>query len=188
MATLDRPDGSQSAARPTPGGDATTAGAAPSVAAAPAEIDRELFALYFGPNAAPFLATLDKMYAANPSLKRAVRSWSWPAFLVTVPWFLYRKRWLEAVTFTLLPIVFFYFFPKASSAGIGLALVAGMQAKAWYVMAAAGRIRSILREETDPHRAREKIARAGGVSIPGAIIGGVMLLGAVAGVLMPLLR
>jgi hypothetical protein len=158
----------------------TTRNTKVSVGEAAPPIDRELLAIYFAPNPAPFLATFDKMRAANPWLKKQVVSWSWPAFLVTLRWFLYRKRWMEAAVVTLLPLVLFYLIPSANSGGVAFAVVIGMYAKSWYVMFAASRIRTIQQEEPDPQGAREKIARAGGVSVPGAIIGGVIFAAAFA--------
>jgi RsiW-degrading membrane proteinase PrsW (M82 family) len=146
------------------------------LATAPSQepVDRDLFRLYVGPNAETFQKTLDKIEAAEPKHRQAVMSWSWPAFLVSLPWLMYRKQWMWAGVVLILPTILNYLFGYLSTALI--ATTVGMQGKSNYVIAALERIRKISSAETDPVRRRHRVARAGGVSVAGAILGTVILV------------
>jgi hypothetical protein len=136
--------------------------------------DDALFALFFGPNAEMYLATLDALDIKNVNLSRPVRSWSWPAFLLTLPWLLYRKLWLAAAATVVLPLLFFYFVPAKSGIPLFVYIIIAMYAKSIYVQSAAAQIRRITAENKDPEVVRDKIRRAGGVSIAGGAIGGII--------------
>lgn len=138
--------------------------------------ERSLFTLFFGPKADLYLATLEKLREKNAALTAPVRGWCWPAFFVPLPWLLYRKMWGAAAAIVLLPILIYYFVPAVGGlGGFGSSIVIAMLAKSFYVQSAAGKIRRITSENADPAVVRDKVGRAGGVSVAGAVIGGTIL-------------
>jgi Protein of unknown function (DUF2628) len=142
-------------------------------------VDRELFAAYVGANADRFLPTFDKMQDRDPALKRIVRSWCWPAFLLPFPWLLYRKQWAMAAAVIVIPMVLAYLFPRNGVTSLATVITVATIGKSMYVLDAAHKIRKLSGQEADPLRLRERIIQAGGVSIAGAILGAMIFVLAV---------
>ncbi len=145
-------------------------GNAKDVAAASSE--RDLLELYFGPRAATYLATYDQL-VANP--RRLRGQWSWPAFLVSLPWLLYRKLWSAAAAVLVLPIALSYVIPSTHIFGTLVALSVAQYGRAYYVRSAIKQVRHINATTSDPAVVRDKVTRAGGVSVVGAILGGAVM-------------
>ena len=139
--------------------------------------ERSLFTLFFGPKADLYLATLEKLREKNAALTSPVMTWCWPALFVPLPWLLYRKMWAAAAAIVILPILIYYFVPIGGGVGGTVSsIVIAMFAKSFYVQSAAGKIRRIVSENADPEVVRDKVRRAGGVSVAGAVIGSCILL------------
>jgi hypothetical protein len=139
------------------------------------EDDMRLFA---GPNAQDFLA----LKSGSSSGARPRAKIFWPGFLAPMIWFLYRKMYLTAAAIAIGPMAFALvihsdFLSKAI--GFGLAAVGGMGPRI-YVAQAASTIARIRASARDEDEARALIVRAGGVSLSGAVIGGVIMLSMVA--------
>jgi hypothetical protein len=132
------------------------------------------FQRFVGPNLRKFEVP------AGGSRGRRWRALScWPGFFFPQAWFLYRKLYGWAALCCLLPIV-----ATALNLGVfGRLLVAstsamGLVGRGIYIAAARrtiARIRAASRDEDD---AQQTIQRAGGVSIAGAVVGGLIVLGA----------
>ena len=139
-----------------------------------AKLDRELFRLFIGRNVEKFEPVLDQMEEKRPDLRRMVVTWSWPAALVGFPWLLYRKQWGIAAVVLILPIVMGMILPN-SSGNLGFAVGMAMLARAFVVAHAGQKIRKLERLHADRAELEAAVVKAGGVSVVGAWIGGVVL-------------
>ena len=140
-----------------------------------AHFESEMLELYFGPNAEKYLDTADKLRARNGTISGWVPTWCWPAFWVPIPWMLYRKQWIAAAATLILPILAAYFFPLKGSTSFAIGVLIAMFAKSYYVTTAAAQIRAIMAMESEPAEVRDRVRRAGGVSVAGAVVGGVIM-------------
>ena len=142
---------------------------------------RRCLSLFLHPNEDVYLEYYDK-YFQDGRKSHLVLSWHWPAFLVVLPWLLYRKLYLWAVGFLLVaPLVRFALLlvvseGVADTVGQGAFMaVFAIFAKRIYVNHALRRIRKI--DERNPTSAERDsyLERAGGVSIPGVVFGLIVL-------------
>ncbi|MGH6618437.1 MAG: DUF2628 domain-containing protein [Alphaproteobacteria bacterium] len=100
-------------------------------------------------------------------------SWSWAAFLVTVPWLFYRKMYSGGIILVALPVFLDHILPGSLFLGSGLlvAAAAGLCGKSWYVEHAVRRLAKARRIHQDWRPREAYLARARGVSLPAAIFG-----------------
>lgn len=152
--------------------------ASPAVAEwpeAPSAVDhqreRELIGLFAGPKAELYQATYDKMRAKSPEFRKLAIGWCWPAFFFTLPWLLYRKQWVYAAVILFLPAVLTFLFAVPNESGLAFTTMVAIMGKSFYVHDARRTIRRILDEEGHTEQARQRIARAGGTSTAGAVVG-----------------
>ena len=135
------------------------------------------FARFVGPN-------LEKFAPASGStrMRRFFGRPCWPGFFFPVAWFMYRKMYGWAALACALPI-----FAGVMNFGgfkpvlISLPTVAGLAGRKLYRVGARrtiARIRVSLSGRSE-EALGETLARAGGVSVPGAIVGGAIVLVAV---------
>jgi hypothetical protein len=132
------------------------------------------FQLFVGPNLQRFEAP-----PGASGLRHLRALGCWAGFFFPQAWFLYRKLYGWAALCCLLPIVA----AALNLGGFGRLLVAstsviGLGGRSIYIAAARrtiARIRAASRDEDD---ARQTIQRAGGVSIAGAVVGGLIVFGA----------
>jgi hypothetical protein len=129
--------------------------------------ERSLMQIYLGPNQDKFLETYERVVSSGSPF---APSFVWPAFLLPVAWMLYRKLWVPAVLFMFLPMMIVYVTGVKFSA-LAITAALAVVAKPMYVLLARAQIKRIAAREPDPERLRAKVAAAGGVSIPGMIIG-----------------
>jgi hypothetical protein len=141
--------------------------------------EEHLLRTFVGPNGDAYIDTYRTMYVLDPAMKKSVRTWCWPAFVLPLAWLMYRKMWLVAAVMLVAPVLVVVLFPSYSgSGGTVIAVLIAMRGKAWYLQLAVRRIRRIERENPSPDAVLAKIARAGGVSKVGAAFGtAVSLLG-----------
>lgn len=145
-------------------------------------VDDELFRLFVGPNVERFETVREKMHRGEKSGSRPVRSWSWPGFLFPQVWLAYRKQWTLVVVTVVVPILAVYIFGDNLYGGVAISGFVGARGKICYVGEAERRIRKICALGLTATRTRERIRRAGGVSILAGVIGGLLyaLLAAIA--------
>lgn len=125
---------------------------------------------FVGPNAASYIARSTTRRALPWSL---LDRWHWPACLVTVPWMFYRKLYAGGLILVALPVLLGLVVPGGLFLGwtVVIGLVAGLCGKQWYLDHAARRIENA-RQNFQAGAPRNAFLRhAGGVSIPGAILG-----------------
>lgn len=136
------------------------------------ESDWPEVATFLGPNAERFRSAYDKtrarMAAERPGV---VWSWCWPALVFGFAWFLYRKQWAIGAILLLLPMAIGYFFDLPSGGTAAVAVAVAAMAKSLVVQDAVARIAKI----KDIGGGEAEIARAGGVSAAGGLIGGAIL-------------
>ncbi|HZH50473.1 MAG TPA: DUF2628 domain-containing protein [Microvirga sp.] len=144
----------------------------------PPAVSDALFVSFVRPNSPAYLDTLEKMRAKDPALRRSPLTWCWPAFLVTVPWLLYRKLYLPAAIVALGPLALAIIFPKLAGINMsGVFVVFGMLGKPLYVQSALKRIEKLRKRTMSQEELRSLAERAGGVSVVGAVLGSVFLIG-----------
>ena len=142
----------------------TAQGAAPDT-----DTDSDL-RLFFGPNAETFLTAIKRRKAG-----RWFAGFCWPGFLLPPVWFLYRKLYGWAAICCIVPIL-----TTALNLGeFGRALILapsllGLRGQNLYVAGARIAIAQIRASSQSEEEARETIGRAGGVSIAGAVVGGLI--------------
>ena len=125
---------------------------------------------FFGPGAETYLEVYDKMRAAEPNRRLAVRTWSWPVFFGAFTWFFYRKMYVVGATVIFTPIIMSYLLGQIGGGGTWILFT--VSAKSWYVNSALGRIaKADALGLTGPERT-EYLQRAGGVSLPAGIFAG----------------
>lgn len=106
------------------------------------------------------------------------QSWCWPALVFGFAWFFYRKLWAMGAVLLILPIVLGYFL-SAHGGAIGISAASTILAKNLYVQHAVTRIAKI----RAAGGGAPEIAAAGGVSVAGGAIGGVLFALALAAVI-----
>lgn len=116
--------------------------------------------------------------------------WHWPAFLVTVPWLFYRKLYAGGLILVTVPVVLNLVVPGGLFLGWALiaALVAGLFARRWYLDHARRQIVRAYRTFADEPSRNAFLRQAGGISIPGAILGLAIEVATVAATLSGLLN
>lgn len=130
--------------------------------------ERTLLGLYAGENAAPFLHFYDHAVASGS--RYDIWSWCWPALLAPFAWLMYRRLWVHAAAWFLVPVSLIYLLgdaPAAHTIWIALAVLA----KPAYIDDARRRIKAIIAENDDPNAIRRKVLEAGSVSVPGFVLG-----------------
>ncbi|MGF9756937.1 DUF2628 domain-containing protein [Microvirga sp. 0TCS3.31] len=137
-----------------------------------------IFAAFVGPNHELYERTLAKMRAKDPALRKLPLTWCWPAFLITIPWLMYRKLYGLAAGLIGGVIAISLILPEISNTGTAGCYVAfGMLAKTTYVQHALKRIQKLRSRATSEEELEELVKKAGGVSIPGAVIGTILFIG-----------
>lgn len=131
---------------------------------APEERDRADMALFVARNQARILRAYDARVGGGSR-----GSFCWPGFLAPQAWFLYRKMYLWAALVSAGPLLLAYV-PKLAFLNWGASLVGALGLRL-YLGGAAATIARIRESAADEGQTRALIARAGGVSRVGAIIG-----------------
>jgi hypothetical protein len=134
-------------------------------------LGRNDLAVFVGPNAGKFVSV-------SGSAGGRSRVACWPGFFFPVAWFMYRKMYGWAALACVLPIFAGVMnFGPFKPVVIGLPTVAGLLGRRVYVAGARRtivRIRAPLSDRAEDEL-REALERAGGVSVPGAIVGGAIV-------------
>jgi len=100
-------------------------------------------------------------------------AWHWPAFVLTIPWMLYRKMYAGGIILVALPILLDHLLPGSLFLGSGalIAVTAGLCGKSWYLEHAARRLAKAQRLFTTESAQAAYLARASGVSLSAGIFG-----------------
>ncbi len=94
----------------------------------------------------------------------------WPGLIAPQAWFLYRKMYLWAALVSAGPLLIAYF-PGLAYLDWGASLIGALGAEVLFRRRRGGDRRASAPRAADEDEARALIARAGGVSAPGAVIG-----------------
>ncbi|NBJ11365.1 DUF2628 domain-containing protein [Microvirga arsenatis] len=149
----------------------------PSEADSASGSDR-LLAAFVGPNHEVYRRALEKMRAKDPALRKLPLTWCWPAFLITLPWLLYRKLYGWAAGLIGAVLALSIIFPSLSSTGtLGAYAGLAMMAKPLYVQYALKRIGKLRSRAASEEELEALVQKAGGVSVPGAVIGTLLFIG-----------
>lgn len=133
---------------------------------------------FIGPNAADYLTRLSALQSGPTGVdaglaRKLLSRWHWPAFLATVPWLFYRKMYAGGLILVSAPVLLDLVVPGGLFLGWALftALVAGLFARRWYLDHARRRISEAHRNFPEEPNRVAFLRHAGGVSVPGAILG-----------------
>ncbi len=160
---------------------ATIADALVDEAETPSERD---LALFIGRRAAPFLRTYWRGGGplSGPFLLRSFAlSWSWPAFLIPVPWLLYRKMYAIAFGYVAVIVLLGLSAPgAATSTGAAFSILMGLIGKGLYLQHALRRLRRADTRGLTGAQRDDYLQRAGGVSMAAATYGTLFVLSIIA--------
>ena len=139
--------------------------------------ERHLLALFIGPNSDSFLKIYD---ADNDTTKRFKwRGWAGinlVAGLIGLPWFLYRKLYIEGAALILIPIVLAFLLPDLmDKVQLSLSGVIAVLANQYYVHRSSKKVKAIESLDTPTEERDALLQSRGGVSIFGAIFGTIIL-------------
>lgn len=128
-------------------------------------------ARFIGPNADRFRrsweATRDKIAAKGGGM---AFGFCWPCLLFSFAWFFYRRLWAAGLAILLVPIVFSLVF-ESSGGMLGALIGISLFAKSAYVQHAVGKVARIRQAGGGD----DEIVRAGGISVAGGAIGGLIM-------------
>ena len=144
---------------------------------------------FLGPNADVFLDIWDRMeLVKEPGGLRArlialriasdrnnVFSWSWPVFLMPIPWLMYRKMYLWAALWILIPI-FLGILDFELEGMTGAQIMLAMYGKSFYLARAEKKVKKISDQAANEEERRGLLQKAGGVSLPAGIMGGAIFV------------
>ena len=130
------------------------------------EHERDL-ALFIGRNAGRFERAWREI-----SLRRLPVTWSWPGFLVPVPWLFYRKMYLAAFSYVATIVILGLAAPDvAGRLAAAFSILIAVLGKSLYVYHARRRIRRADARGLSGAARDDYLRRAGGVSPAAAIFG-----------------
>jgi hypothetical protein len=143
----------------------------------PSTASDALFASFVGPNSQKYLNTLEKMRTKDPEARKLAMTWCWPAFLITVPWLLYRKLYISAAIVALGPIALEIAFPKLSGTNmVGVFVAFAILGKSLYVQFALKKIEKLRKRAKNQEELQVLFEKAGGVSVLGAVLGSAFVI------------
>ena len=129
--------------------------------------------LCLGPNAAPYVAYWDRLRAAG---RPWLPSWNWWGLLFPVPWLFYRKLWAVGAALILLPMLLDAVLGYGSKAGMALAALIGAGGIPLVAERAARKVRAVEALRLVSQQSIERLRRSGGVSLPGAVLGALLMV------------
>lgn len=142
--------------------------------------DEELLDAFIGPNNAHYFAGAFNAFARGENVK-----WNWPAFFVTFPWMLHRKMWTYALGYiiglhVIMQLLFMYGRVSYSSqfllSLIVYFVVTPLFATRLYYAHARSKIGNIKLQTSSAEEQRTEVARVGGTSIAGVVVGVLLLV------------
>ncbi len=141
-------------------------------------IKREL-ALFIGPNADRYLTALNLTDKGTNAHKT---SWHWPALLVPYPWVFYRKLYVPGTLLLFALVALGLLFPNFP--GVALGVFLALVAKSFYIDFGLNKLKKADARGLEGPEREAYLKKAGGVSIPGAILGSAIMASAIALVIL----
>ena len=129
--------------------------------------------LALGPNGEPYLALWRRAGRAWLGL---YGSWCWWGFLTPLPWLFYRKLWAVGSLLLLLPILSEAVLETGAKAGFGLMALVGALGMPLVIERCQRKVRRVQAMGLPAGEAIEQLRQAGGVSLAGAVFGGLLTL------------
>jgi hypothetical protein len=132
----------------------------------------EEIATFIGPNADRFHGAWEATRAKVATGRGGIAfGFCWPALLFGFAWFFYRRMWAAGLALLVVPVVLGFFFDMRGG-GIGVMVATALFSKSLYVQHAVSKIGAVHEQGGG---GGEAIAAAGGVSVAGGAIGGLIL-------------
>ena len=129
--------------------------------------------LCLGSNATPYVHYWERARASSSPL---VWSWNWWGLLFPVPWLFYRKLWAIGAALILLPMLLDAVLGSGSKAGMALAALIGACGMPLVVERAERKVRAVEVLGLVSQQSIERLRRSGGVSLPGAVLGALLMV------------
>jgi hypothetical protein len=148
--------------------------------------EEALLRLYVGKNAAKFARIYRSKMESKRRWKWGLVSFNWSAAIFGLPWFLYRKLYIEGAAI-LLPIVLIYLIPSLDKLNLAIGGVIGAVANLYYVEQAIKKIRKVEAQPLPQDERDALIQASGGTSTAGAILGSIVFLSLFGLAVLPLL-
>ncbi|HEX7854008.1 MAG TPA: DUF2628 domain-containing protein [Sphingobium sp.] len=132
---------------------------------------------FIGPHAGHFEKTWIKL-RQGVAIKGYANAFGfcWPALLFGFAWFFARKQWAVGALIVILPILFAILFqglPGGAMTGISIAMASF--AKSLYLQTSVPKVARIIEDSVSGSERDARLRAAGGISVPGAIGGGILL-------------
>lgn len=145
-------------------------------------------ATFIGPNAARFEANWAKTREKIVEKGNGVTfGFCWPALFFSFAWFFARKQWATGGVLLVLPIVLAMLLDTHGSGGLGALIVIAMIAKSMYLQAVVPKVHDIIGALPAGTARDDALRAAGGISMPGAVVGGIILAFALTMIIMTIM-
>jgi hypothetical protein len=118
------------------------------------------------------------MRGQSNELAAIVPTWCWPAFIITVPWFFYRKMYALGVGVVALLTVLELMMGESTAGGAAVFAIMAINARSLYIHHANRQLKRLRAAHTDKAELLRRAAEQGGVSPLSAAIGTVLVIGA----------
>lgn len=128
--------------------------------------ERDLLAVFFGKNSSRYLKKYD-----NTINKKFAINFNFAVFFAPIAWCFYRKMYLYGALFLIIPVVIGVIFPSLLDSLHYSAAVFAVLMDGVYIDYAQRKIKKIEAEPLSDEEKNELIARTGGVSLPGLVLG-----------------
>ncbi len=128
--------------------------------------------LYLGENSEPYIALWERIRASGHPF---IWSWNWWAALFPIPWLFYRKLWATGAALVLLPVLLDAMIGFGSKAGLVMAALVAAIGKPLVIERAERKVRTVNALDLLSQQSIGRLRLAGGVSLPGAVIGALLM-------------
>ena len=140
-----------------------------------APVGEEDLRLYLGPNADAYLAVRDRSRRLGQPI---TWSWNWWGLLFPVPWLFYRKLWAIGAALIVLSVLLEALVGNGTKSGLVVAALIGVLGMPLVLERAERKVREVDRLGLVSQASIDRLRKAGGVSVPGAVIGAALTLAA----------
>lgn len=129
--------------------------------------------LYLGENPEPYISLWERIRNGGHPF---VWSWNWWGVLFPVPWLFYRKLWSVGAALVLLPVLLDAMTGFGSKAGLVMAALVAAIGKPLVIERAERKVRAVNALDLLSQESIGRLRLAGGVSLPGAVIGALLMV------------
>jgi hypothetical protein len=127
--------------------------------------DEEDLRQFFGRNDTYYISQYQKISARDGAFPRALISWNWAAFLLSVPWYFYRRMATIGACLMFVPVVLWLISPRVAIIGTPFVFaMLAMVANYVYVTRSVEKVEEIYGDTISQMQREDAILRRGGTS------------------------